>query len=156
MGKVAKIVPADKMAIAEKNGIPKTTVYKRVQAGWDLEKAISKPPRKSKRKRDSEGNFIGIGKAKPRSFTLPNEWDEKLELALSNTDLTQSEFVAKVIIKELKKMKLGTAAAETDEKLDLDLSDTNLNQSEFVAKVIIKGLKKIKVGTTAAEIDDDL
>lgn len=64
--------------------------------------------------------------------------------------------MAKVIIKELKKMKLGTAAAETDEKLDLDLSDTNLNQSEFVAKVIIKELKKIKVGTIAAEIDDDL
>lgn len=106
MGKVAKIVTSEKMAIAEKNGIPRTTVYNRVRAGWDIEEAITKPPRKSKRKRDCEGNFTGIGKAKSRSFTLPNEWDEKLETALSSTDLTQSEFIAKILIKELKKMKV--------------------------------------------------
>lgn len=105
MGKVAKIVPPEKMAIAQKNGIPRTTVYNRLRAGWDIEEAITKPSRKSNRKRDSEGNFIGIGKGKTRSFTLPNEWDDKLDLAVSNSNLNQSDFLASIVIKELKKMK---------------------------------------------------
>lgn len=107
MGKVGKIVPAEKMAIAEKNGIPRTTVYNRIRSGWDIEEAITKPSRGSRnKKRDSEGNFTGIGKAKPRSFTLTKEWDSKLDTAIANSDLNQSDFLAKIVIKELKRMKL--------------------------------------------------
>lgn len=106
MGKVGKIVPPDKMAIAKKNGIPRTTVYNRIRSGWDIEKAIAKPPRASNRKRDNEGNFIGIGKGKPRFFTLPKEWDEKLNKAIADSGLNQSEFLEKILINKLKRMKL--------------------------------------------------
>ncbi len=40
------------MAIADKNGIPRTTLYNRIRAGWDLEKAISEPSKKTVSKRD--------------------------------------------------------------------------------------------------------
>jgi hypothetical protein len=106
MGKIAKILPPDRLAIAEKNGIPLTTVYKRLQRGWDVDKAITEPPRESKRKRDDEGQFIGVGKGKPRSFTLPKEWDEKLDKAISLSNLSPSECVAQLIVNELKKMNL--------------------------------------------------
>ncbi len=108
MGKVGKIVPPDKMAIAEKNKIPRTTLYNRLRAGWDIEEAITKPSqqRGGKRKRDSEGTFIGVGKGKPRAFTLPKEWDEKLDKAIADSDLNQSEFLEKIVINKLKRMKL--------------------------------------------------
>ncbi len=105
MGKVAKLLPPEKVAIAERNNIPLTTVYKRLKRGWDLEKAITQPPRESNRKRSEEGEFIGSGKGKPRCFTLPLEWDEKLEKAIADSELNQSEWVAQVVMNKLKRTK---------------------------------------------------
>lgn len=106
MGKVGKIVPAEKMAIAEKNGIPRTTVYNRIRSGWDIEEAITKPSRGSRnKKRDSEGNFTGIGKGKTRSFNLPKEWDKELDLAIGNSNMNQSDFLCQVVIDKLKNRK---------------------------------------------------
>jgi len=107
MGKVGKLVPPDKMAIAEKNGIPRTTLYNRIRAGWDIEKAISEPSRKvaSKKKRNEEGVFEGTGKGKSRGFTVQEEWESALEQAIADSGLSQSEWVEKVIIDKLKRSK---------------------------------------------------
>ena len=110
MGKVGKIVPPDKMAIAEKNNIPLTTVYNRVRAGWNIEKAITKPPRRRNnfKERDEEGNFVaagGVSKGKKRSFALPSDWDEVLDKEIEASGLIQSEYVAKLVLNKLKRSK---------------------------------------------------
>ncbi|WP_146131502.1 hypothetical protein [Merismopedia glauca] len=104
MGRVAKLVPPEKLALAKKNGISVTTVYKRLQRGWDIDKAISEQPRENKRQRDrnDEGLFTGVGKGKTRTFKIPKQWDEKLDLAIADSDLTLSEWVAEVIVNKLK------------------------------------------------------
>ncbi len=110
MGKVGKIVPPDKMAIAEANSIPKTTVYNRVRAGWDIEEAITKPPRQRSnvKERGEEGSFIaagGVGKGKKRSFALPSDWDEVLDKEIEASGMIQAEYLEKVILSKLKRSK---------------------------------------------------
>ncbi len=110
MGKVGKIVPPDKMAIAEKNGIPRTTLYNRMRSGWDIEEAITKPPRQRSniRERDEEGNFVAAGdvnKGKRRSFALPSNWDEVLDKEIAASGLIQAEYLEKLVINKLKRSK---------------------------------------------------
>ena len=106
MGKVGKLVSPEELAIAEKNGIPKVTVYKRLDRGWDVQKAITKSPRKTGNKqRDEEGQFTGVGKGQVRSFTLPVEWDEKLTVAIADSGKSQTEWLEETIINKLKRQK---------------------------------------------------
>jgi hypothetical protein len=107
MPKVGKLVPPDKMAIAEKNGIPRTTLYNRIRAGWDIDEAISKPSKKiaGEKQRNEEGFFIGTDKGKSRAFRVKEEWQEALDQAIADSGLTQSEWVEKVIIDKLKRSK---------------------------------------------------
>lgn len=109
MGKVGKIIPPEQMAIAEKNNIPKTTVYNRVRAGWDVEEAVTKSPRQRNnvKERDEEGNFIaaGVGKGKKRSFALPSNWDDVLDKEIEASGLIQTEFIEKMILSKLKRSK---------------------------------------------------
>jgi hypothetical protein len=111
MGRVGKLIPSEQVAIAEKNGIPLTTVYKRLQRGWDVEEAITKPPKERKLKHDEEGQFTGIGKGKPRSFTLPIEWDEIFDLEVKESNQTQSEWISEAVINQLKRIKKGSRQA---------------------------------------------
>lgn len=107
MGKIGKIVPPDKMAIAEENGIPRTTLYNRLRAGWDIEKAITAPPRKLvKIPRGEEGEFVGRNKAQTRYFSLPEELDEKLGKIIEKSGLTSSEWIEKAITNKIKRMKI--------------------------------------------------
>lgn len=107
MGKVGKIVPPDKMAIAEKNGIPRTTLYNRLRAGWDLDRAITEPSRKIvKIERGEEGTFVGANKAKPRYFSLPVELDEKLEKIIKKSGKSPSVWLEEEMTKKLKRMKV--------------------------------------------------
>jgi hypothetical protein len=109
MGKVGKIVPPEQMAIAEKNNIPKTTVYNRVRAGWDVEKAVTLSPRQRNnvKERGEEGNFIaaGVGKGKKRSFALPIDWDDVLDKEIEASGLIQAEYIEKMILSKLKRSK---------------------------------------------------
>jgi hypothetical protein len=99
MGKVGKIVSPEQMAIAEKNNIPKTTVYNRVRAGWDVENNV--------KERGEEGNFIaaGVGKGKKRSFALPTDWDDVLDKEIKASGLIQTEYIEKMILNQLKRSK---------------------------------------------------
>ena len=96
------------MAIADRNEIPRTTLYRRISSGWDLERAISEPPKRAnnkKRKRNEDGIFVDTGKGKQRGFTIPEEWEPVLEQAVADSGLTQSEWVGKVIVDKLKRSK---------------------------------------------------
>jgi predicted transcriptional regulator len=107
MAKVGKLVPPDKMAIAEKNGIPRTTLYNRIRAGWDIDEAISKPSSSvaKKKQRNEEGIFVGVGKGKTRGFSVKEEWEEELDKAIAESGLTQSEWVEQTVISKLKQLK---------------------------------------------------
>ncbi|MBE9169353.1 hypothetical protein IQ238_18105 [Pleurocapsales cyanobacterium LEGE 06147] len=105
MGKIAKIVPPEKLAIAEENGIPTVTVYKRLQRGWDLEKAITKSTREVHRQRNDAGEFADSGKGQIWRFSMPAEWDSKLEKAIADSGLSQYDFLANVVINKLKRIK---------------------------------------------------
>lgn len=107
MGRVGKILPPDKMAIAENNNIPRTTLYNRIRAGWDIDRAISEPPRKAvKIERDEQGTFVGVNKAKPRFFSLPVELDEKLKKIIEKSGKTPSVWLEEEMTKKLKRMKV--------------------------------------------------
>jgi hypothetical protein len=111
MGKVAKLVSPDKLAIAEKNGIPKVTVYKRLDRGWDLEEAITKPTRKTSLERNEIGEFLDRGRGRSRTITLPKEWDEIFDLEVKESNQTQSEWISEVVINQLKRIKKGSRQA---------------------------------------------
>ena len=108
MPKVGKKVPPEKMAIADANGIPRSTLYNRINGGWDIDKAITEPPRKKaiKLERNEEGIFVGSGKGKARHFSLPEELDEKLDKAIAKSGLAPSQWIEQVITNKLKRIKV--------------------------------------------------
>ncbi|MDJ0743346.1 MAG: hypothetical protein QNJ32_08290 [Xenococcaceae cyanobacterium MO_167.B27] len=106
MPKVGKLVPPDKLAIAIKNKISRTTLYNRIRAGWDIDKAISEPPRKRtvNLERNEAGVFVGVGKGKQRTFSLPKDLDEKLDMAIAESGLSPSQWIEETIINKLKQI----------------------------------------------------
>ena len=58
MPRESKLLTDEQLAIADKNGIPKVTIYKRLDRGWEVEKAITKPTRKVKNLKREDGLFV--------------------------------------------------------------------------------------------------
>lgn len=108
MPKVGKKVPPDKMAIADANGIPRSTLYTRLSKGWNIDRAISEPPRKKavNLERNEEGVFVSAGKGKARHFSLPEELDEKLDKAIAKSGLAPSQWIEETVINRLKRIKV--------------------------------------------------
>jgi hypothetical protein len=102
MPRVSKLLTDEQLAIAETNGIPKVTVYKRLDRGWDVEEAITKPTRKPGNVKRKDGLFVDAGRAKPRYFSLPVEWDEQLLDAIASSGMSESEWLEQTIINKLK------------------------------------------------------
>ena len=105
MPRTSKLLTDEQLAIADKNGIPKVTVYKRLDRGWDVEEAISKPTRKAGNTKRKDGLFADAGRAKARFFSLPVEWDEKLAKAIADSELSEKEWIEQAIIEKLKVQK---------------------------------------------------
>ncbi|MCC0178421.1 hypothetical protein I4641_15695 [Waterburya agarophytonicola K14] len=108
MPRTSKLLTEKQQAIAEENGIPRVTVYKRIKAGWDVEEAITKPTRKAGNRKRKDGLFVDTGKAKARFFSLTQEWDDKLAKEIADSDLSESEWIERVIIDRLKSKKQQT------------------------------------------------
>lgn len=102
MPRTSKLLTEEQQAIADKNGIPKVTVYKRIKAGWDTEEAITKPTRKAGNRKRKDGLFVDAGRAKARFFSLPQEWDEKLAKAIADSGMSENEWLEQAIIDRLK------------------------------------------------------
>lgn len=102
MPRVSKLLTDEQIAIAEENGIPKVTVYKRLDRGWDVEKAITKPTRKPGNVKRKDGLFVDAGRAKARFFSLPQEWDDKLKIAIAESGMSENEWLEQTIIEKLK------------------------------------------------------
>ncbi|MFM2315006.1 MAG: hypothetical protein RLZZ04_4282 [Cyanobacteriota bacterium] len=107
MPRTSKLLTDEQLAIAEKNGIPKVTVYKRIQSGWEIEKAITQATRKAGNVKRKDGLFVDAGRAKARFFSLPMEWDEKLTKAIADSQMSDNEWLEQTIINKLKSTKKG-------------------------------------------------
>jgi hypothetical protein len=105
MPRVSKLLTEEQLAIAEQNGIPKVTVYKRLDRGWDVEEAITKPTRKAGNTKRKDGLFVDAGRGESRFFSLPVEWDEKLARAIADSELSEREWIEQAIIDKLKNTK---------------------------------------------------
>ncbi len=105
MPRASKLLTEEQKAIAEENNIPLVTVYKRIQSGWDIEKAITQPPRKVKNVKREDGLFVDAGRGETRHFSLPQEWDEKLKQAIADSGITEAEWIEQAIINKLKRRK---------------------------------------------------
>ena len=105
MPRASKLLTDEQLAIAEKNGIPKVTVYKRLERDWDVSEAITKPTRKSGNVKRKDGLFVDAGRAKARFFSLPVEWDEKLRIAIADSEMSEKEWLEQTIIDKLKSKK---------------------------------------------------
>lgn len=108
-------MPPDKMAIAEKNGILPNTLYARLNRGWDIEKAITTPPRKqphlSKMKRNEEGEIVtDHEKGKARGVRFPKEKDDLIDEAIANSGMTQSDFIAVATLEYINTKKKKTSS----------------------------------------------
>jgi hypothetical protein len=107
MPRASKLLTDEQLAIAEQNGIPKVTVYKRIQSGWDIEKAITQATRKAGNIKRKDGLFVDAGRGETKFFSLPVEWDEKLKSAIGESEMNESEWIEQVIINNLKTKKSG-------------------------------------------------
>ncbi len=105
MPRASKLLTDEQKAIAEDNEIPLVTVYKRLDRGWDIEEAITKPTRKLKNVKREDGLFVDAGRGETRYFSLPVEWDDKLKQAIAKSGITESEWIEKAIIDKLKQKK---------------------------------------------------
>lgn len=103
MPRSSKLLTDDQLAIAKANGIPKVTVYKRLERGWDIETAITKPTRKPGNVKRKDGLFVDAGRAETRFFSLPVEWDEKLKQAIADSGISEKEWIENTIINKLKR-----------------------------------------------------
>ncbi len=107
MPRASKLLTDEQLAIAESNGIPKVTVYKRIQSGWEIDKAITQATRKAGNIKRKDGLFVDAGRAKARFFSLPVEWDEKLTKAIADSQMSDNEWLEQTIINKLKSTKKG-------------------------------------------------
>ena len=105
MPRESKLFTDEQLEIAEKNEIPRVTLYKRIKAGWDVKEAITKPTRKVGNKKREDGLFVDAGRAKARFFSLPVEWDDKLSEAIADSGMSESEWLEQLVIKKLKSKK---------------------------------------------------
>ena len=105
MPRESKLLTDQQKTIAEKNDIPLVTVYKRLDRGWDVEKAITKPTRKPKNVKREDGLFVDAGRGARRYFSLPVEWENDFERAITQSELSESEWIERVIIDKLKSIK---------------------------------------------------
>lgn len=105
MPRQSKLLTEEQLAIADKNGIPKVTVYKRLDRGWDVEKAITKPTRKVKNVKREDGLFVDSGRGERRYFSLPVEWEKDFEKAIADSQMSESEWVEQLVIEGLKAKK---------------------------------------------------
>lgn len=102
MPRASKLLTDEQLTIAERNGIPKVTLYKRLNRGWDVEKAITQPTRKVGNTERKNGLFVDAGRGESRFFSLPQEWDEKLKQAIAESKMSEKEWIEQAIIEKLK------------------------------------------------------
>lgn len=109
MPKTAIKLPDDYKKKALANKISLQTAYARIDRGWSLEDAVTVPPKKTKGSHLKNPRVKGMVTANPRpkgtrvySFTIYQDLEDKLEQALANSELSNSDFLCKAVEEYLK------------------------------------------------------
>ena len=98
MGKVAKLLPEEYKQKAIANNIPLQTVYYRIEKNWDLERAVTQPPRKISRKRREDGEITtDRAKSHQHSFNFYDDKQELFDRAWKESGKTKSEFISDIV-----------------------------------------------------------
>jgi hypothetical protein len=120
MGKIGKILSAADKETAIANGIPLPTVYKRIDRGWSVADAITKPARSGsvERPRDDIGEFLpkAIALGRGRSTRLPADLDQELDSLIEASGQSQSDFLAAIIVEWLQKKALISGVSDRSSK----------------------------------------
>ena len=95
--------------IVDSKGIPRSTVYRRLKKGWDLNEAITTlpdPAKQNLQERSELGQLLGRGHGdRVFSFRLSTKDQEKLETAIETQGVTVQEYLENLVIKHLKQVK---------------------------------------------------
>lgn len=91
-------IPDEFYERAEANSVSRTTLYNRVERGWDIERAIATPPDHKKESLRKKSKFYGAKRGKARIVKVPIEYEEKLNKAIAQSGLTEMDFLTEVIV----------------------------------------------------------
>ena len=100
--KVGKKLPPEYHDKAIENKIPLSTVYNRLNRGWDLEKAVTTlPTRKTYASTENREEGVMIPSDRPRgksiTFNPYQEYEHLLNNAIAESGKSRSEFIADVL-----------------------------------------------------------
>ena len=107
MAKFGSVLPDDKKQIAIANGIPLTTVYRRLKRDWDMERAITQKPKKThihKLQRREEGAFKSdrLKSQQMHAFFNYAENENAFLQMVDKSGKNVSNYIADLIDKEVK------------------------------------------------------
>jgi hypothetical protein len=105
--KIKAKVTQEQLEIAREHGIAVPTVYARLKNGWELERAITEPPKQlsqfSKLERNAEGCLVADKpRGKIRSIKLDQDLDELADQAIAVSGLTMGEWFSNLVREYLK------------------------------------------------------
>ena len=97
--KVGKKLPPEYHDKAIENNIPLSTVYNRLNRGWDLEKAVTTlPTRKTYANTQNREEGVMVPSSRPRSksisFSPYKDYEDLLNDAIAKSGKSRSEFIA--------------------------------------------------------------
>jgi hypothetical protein len=97
--KVGKKLPPKYHKLMEENKLSASTVYDRINRGWDVEKAVSTPPtRKTYASTENREEGVMIPSNRPRgksiTFSPYKDYENLLNDAIAESGKSRSEFIA--------------------------------------------------------------
>ena len=97
--KVGKKLPPEYHKLMEENGLSPSTVYDRINRGWDIEKAVTTlPTRKTYANTQNREEGVMIPSSRPRSksitFSPYKDYENLLNDAIAESEKSRSEFIA--------------------------------------------------------------
>ncbi len=99
-----KVRPED-LAIAESNGIPTSTFYRRLANGWDLERAKTQPSRGLKDvKRSATGEIEPSGLGRSRAVRLSEDLDPLVDQYLKESGQSAITLFRSILEPALRKL----------------------------------------------------
>ena len=111
MGKTAIKLPDEYKERAIANGLSIQTVYARIKRGWDLEKAVTEPPKKTAphvlQSARLEGMIQSGSRPKShlsRAFNFYQDSEELLDRAIASSGMIKSDFYCHAIEQYLLKL----------------------------------------------------
>jgi hypothetical protein len=119
VSKSAYRLPLEYKEKAIANGINLATVYKRIQRGWELERAVTEKAKPAPRHVFENKRIDGMlmagdrPKGKKRGYAFYQDSEEELEKAIRESGLSTSEFTAYAVEQSLPSVVNGVRSCQS-------------------------------------------